>query len=414
MSQIYLQYLCNELPGRRTGSAGNHLAVQSFQQKLASFGFEIETPEFECMDWVQHGANLRVCGAEFNVFPSPYSLGCLVSGRLVSASSLIELEVLSNKAAARDCILLLRGELTKEQLMPKNFTFYNPDAHKEIYRLVESAAPLAVITATTFDLSLAGGIYPFPLFEDGDFDIPSVYMTEGEGALLASQVGETVELEIRAQRTPSSGCNVVARKYGSTPGKQSQPRITLMAHIDAKDGSPGALDNASGIATLLLLGEKLATYSGELLIEIVAINGEDYYASSGELRYLKDNADHFDGLLLGINLDGLGYIEGQTAYSLYECPPYLASAIQETFASFPGLVEGEPWYQGDHAMFLMNNRPALALTSEQIQEVMRLAHTCGDTPEVVDPQKLEQTALALHALLLRLSSSFNTDSTLAN
>jgi len=31
-------------------------------------------------------------------------------------------------------VLLLRGEIAKEQLMPKNFTFYNPDEHKRIIR----------------------------------------------------------------------------------------------------------------------------------------------------------------------------------------------------------------------------------------------------------------------------------------
>ena len=32
---------------------------------------------------------------------------------------------------------------------------------------------------------LVGALYPFPLFEDGDFDIPSVFMTGDEGLRLA-------------------------------------------------------------------------------------------------------------------------------------------------------------------------------------------------------------------------------------
>lgn len=36
---------------------------------------------------------------------------------------------------------------------------------------------------------MMGALYPFPLFEDGDFDIPSVYMTDVEGERLAAYAG---------------------------------------------------------------------------------------------------------------------------------------------------------------------------------------------------------------------------------
>ena len=51
-------------------------------------------------------------------------------------------------------------------------------------------------------------------------------------------------------------------------------------------GTPGALDNASGTTVLLLLAELLADYRGSLGVDIVAINGEDYYSAPGEIVYL--------------------------------------------------------------------------------------------------------------------------------
>ncbi|MEZ4997668.1 MAG: hypothetical protein R2758_09480 [Bacteroidales bacterium] len=36
-----------------------------------------------------------------------------------------------------------------------------------------------MIGATGRSSALAGGVYPFPLIEDGDFDIPSVYDRRG-------------------------------------------------------------------------------------------------------------------------------------------------------------------------------------------------------------------------------------------
>jgi aminopeptidase YwaD len=390
----YLRTLCQEIPGRQVGSAGNQAATQLFAGLVSSFGFETECSTFECIDWTQAGAELSVGDAAFAVQASPYSLGCRVRAPLAVVSRVEELE----QAEVRGQVLLLRGEIAREQLMPKNFTFYNPDEHKRIVRALESAQPLAIVAATSRNPELAGGLYPFPLIEDGDFDIPSVFMTEEEGDRLAEQTGQEVRLESRAQRIPSQGSNVVGRK-GADAGR----RAVLFAHIDAKQGTPGALDNASGVATLLLLAELLRDYSGRLMIEIVALNGEDYYGAQGEKLWVAANEGHFDEIVLGINLDGAGHREGRTAYSLYGCPPELEDLIRQTFAAHPDLVEGERWYQSDHSLFLMYQRPALAITSQGMGSLWtEVAHTAGDRPELVDPAKLVEIAQAICELLLRL------------
>jgi len=393
----YLRRLCEKIPGRCVGSKGNRAGTDFFAGIVASFGFETESPEFDCIEWTQGGARLTIDGETFEVFVSPYTLACHISAPLVIASIVEELEAseISNK------ILLLRGDIAKEQLMPKNFTFYNPDHHKRIVHLLESKKPQAIIAATSRNPELAGAVYPFPLIEDGDFDIPSVYMTEEEGKRLAEHSGRKILLDIKAKRIPSKGCNVIARK-GADPNR----RVVLFAHIDAKDGTPGATDNATGIVVLLLLAELLANYSGSLGIEIVALNGEDYYSAPGEMQYLGNNAGKFSEIILGINIDGVGYHQGKTAYSLYDCPPDIAGAVREMFSLHKGIVEGEPWYQGDHGLFLMNKRPALAITSERLTEILtEIVHTPKDNPEIVDSTKVAEVAVALRDLLLHLDNT---------
>lgn len=110
------------------------------------------------------------------MFVSPYSLGFEGTARLAGAPSIQELE----KGNSQDKLLLLSGEIAKEQLMPKNFVFYNPEEHRRIISALEKSGAKAVLCATGKNPSLAGGVYPFPLIEDGDFDIPSVFMTEEE------------------------------------------------------------------------------------------------------------------------------------------------------------------------------------------------------------------------------------------
>lgn len=356
-----------------------------------------QNPEFDCMDWSQDGVDLTADGASFEAFASPYSLGCHVSAPLVVASTVEELEVMIVSHA----VILLQGDMTREQLMPKNFPFYNPDSHKRIIQLLETKGPRAIIAATSRDAEMVGGaVYPFPLFEDGDFNIPSFYMTEEEGSRLAPHAGKEISLEIRAKRIPSRGHNVIARK-----GANPQRRVVLFAHVDARMDSPGASDNASGVIVLLLLAELLADYRGNLGIEIVAVNGEDYYSNPGEQLYLQANASRFDEIVLGINVDDVGYYRGKVAYSLYDCPSDIADSIHRVFAGHRDLVEDEPWYQGDHGLFLMNQIPALAITSERLTELMaEITHTPRDRPEIVDTGRLIIVALALRDLLLYLGS----------
>ena len=63
----YLQRLCVDIPSRRTGSSGNREATDFFAATVASFGFATATPAFECIDWVENGADLSADGAAFDV-----------------------------------------------------------------------------------------------------------------------------------------------------------------------------------------------------------------------------------------------------------------------------------------------------------------------------------------------------------
>jgi len=393
-ADFYLHKLCAEIDNRCVGSTGNRQATDFFAETASSFGFKTESPEFDCIDWKYGEVNLQIDGKPFSVSPSPYTIGCDLTAPLAVATTPYELE---NQDVSGN-ILLLMGEIAKEQLMPKNFTFYNPENHQQIIALVEHKAPQAIITATARDPQLAGGIYPFPLFEDGDFDIPSVYTSEEAGKEIAAQKGKLVDLSFEAVRLPSTGCNVIARK-----GLNPDSKIVLFAHIDAKINTPGALDNATGVISLLLLAELLKGESFNKTIEIVALNGEDYYSAPGEMLYLQNNLNQMEDIYLGINMDGAGYTDGKTAYSLYDCPDDIGEKIYQSFSFESGFIEGEPWYQSDHSLFIMNQRPALAITSEKFMHLSTyITHTAKDAPTLVDTSKLVEIAAALRNLLVAL------------
>jgi aminopeptidase YwaD len=395
-SETYLQMLCSEIADRSVGSAGNRAATRYFEDMASSLGWDTEVNEFDAMDWIDGGASLY-CGTDsFQIFVSPYSLGCQAEGQLLSVSTIEELE----KANINKKILILHGEIAKEQLMPKNFVFYNPEQHQRIISLLEKGAPLAIICATSRNPSLAGGVYPFPLIEDGDFDIPSVFMTEDEASKLLTNVGKTILLNSSSRRIPGKGCNVIARK-----GTPSGRRVVITAHIDAKKGTPGAIDNASGVVVLLLLAELLKDYDGERLIEILALNGEDYYAVPGQMLYIHQNQGRFQEILLNINIDGAGYKEGGSAFSFYGLPGEIEKQVKDIIHDFDGIVLGSAWVQGDHSMFIQNGCPAVAVSSQWFTDHIdsqEITHTPKDNFEIVDTHKLVEIAHALDMLIRRI------------
>lgn len=246
----HLSIICNELGNHHVGSPGNRQATDYAERILASLGFETRTKPFDCIEWQSGDVTLEAGGRLWSAHVSPYSLPFDGDGELTAISSLGDLAV----ADIAGKIVLLHGEIAREQVMPKNFVFYNPDHHKKLVSLLEEGAPAALICATERNPETAGSVYPFPLFEDGDFDIPSVVVTDVEGSQLLAHIGSVVHLAFDSLRIPATGTNVIASK-----GRSGIPSIVLCAHIDAKKDTPGALDNATGVATLLGLAELLAT-----------------------------------------------------------------------------------------------------------------------------------------------------------
>ena len=387
----YLHEICVNIPSRRVGSQGNQKATAFFKSVMQEFNFRVESQPFNCIDQCQGDIRLSTDGRDFEAFISPYTLACDIRAELAIADTLDALETVG----AHGKILLLRGEIAKEQIMPKNFVFYNPEEHQRIYRLLEEKQPAAIISATTRNPELAGAVYPFPMFEDGDFNIPSAYMTDVEGEKLVFFAGSELTLKMDAERIPSIAENISASK-----GNEAGKRIVVCAHIDAKAGSPGTVDNGGGTVLLMLLAELLKDYQGKGTIEILALNGEDYYSAGGQMEYLHRHQGRMDQIKQVINLDGVGFAGYKTGLSFYECPEEFRANALAVMGKYPGIEEMQPWFQGDHMIFVMNGVPAAALTTTGfVQLETDIAHTTQDNVDQINVELLVEAARFLFDLI---------------
>ena len=383
-----LHRLCSVQPDRRPGGPGNQESVDLVAGLLTGLGWQVETPEFPVVCWSGSAGQLDLEGASWPVSPSPYSLGWQGSAPVHPARSEDDLA-----ADHEGAILLLHGELAAAPLTPKGYPFYGSDRDTRIVELLEGCGAVAVLAVTGRAPELVGAVEPFALIEDGAFQVPTGNLREVDGAELLAALGRAdpdraVDLRMSSRRWPSTARNIVARR-----GRQAD-RVTVVAHIDAKPGTPGAIDNATGVVILARVAELLTDVAEDLGVELLLVNGEDHYAAPGEMHYL--GSTDLTEVRLAINVDGAGYRGGPTAFSTYGAADQVDLAPLRAY----GLVAGPSWPQSDHMVFAMAGRPAIALTSWDLETVMReVAHSSADTPDLVDLDLLEDAARGIAALI---------------
>jgi aminopeptidase YwaD len=395
-AEQYLHRLCVRIGNRAVGSPGNVEATEFFRQTVSSLGWEAVADMLDAMDWDPGNALIEAGDEVLAAQASPYSKGCESDAELVGVSSLHELET----ADIRDKNVLLFGDIAREQLMPKNFVFYHPEEHARIIALLEAHAPACIISATGRNSALAGGAYPFPLIEDGDFDIPSVFLTDVAGNNIRKFSGKRIKITSTAARVPSKAYNVSAIK------KRGQKRLVITAHIDAKKGTPGAIDNATGVTVILLLAELLSEYAGNYTLELVAFNGEDYYAVPGQMDFIRKNEGLFDTIDLNINIDGQGYLYGKTSFSFNGLPDDFRQKFMEIIDAADDAAVGPWWPQGDHSIFAQFGVPAVAVSSLWFLENMEnqtITHTPADNLGIVDYRKTVQAATMIAEFVQKIS-----------
>lgn len=383
----HIHELSIQIGARPTGSTANRKATDYLTRVFTENGFNVSLQELHCLDWDQGTAALHIADTDdvVSLTPSPYSLPCDVQATVEVVETIAQLE----NANLEHKIALLRGELTQEPLMPKNFRWYNPEHHQQIITMLETECPTAILTVSMDQA------HPIPVFDDGDFDIPSAVILAHDAEVIVSK-NLPIRLAITSQRKPSTSANVIARKNEAASNK-----FVVTAHFDTKPGTPGALDNASGVAVLLGLSELFQDSIPENIgIELVAFNGEDYFSTPGQIAYFDTYNQDFGQIKLAINCDGVGLNDSKNGIFSMGLPETYVAQIQALVDGFDRVETLDPWYQGDHMLFASAQVPTIALTSTGIFELVNtVMHTADDTPDLIDPTLIYENCILIHEIV---------------
>jgi len=203
--------------------------------------------------------------------------------------------------------------------------------------------------------------------------------------------------------------------------------IVVGAHYDTVPGSPGADDNASGVAVLIELSRILRN----LKIRFVAFaNEEAPYFLGPEMGSFVYARERGQGVRAMFSLEMLGYYDDAPGSQRYPAPLGLFYPDRGNFIAFvadlgcfslvrkacrlfrrgsdfpsewlaaPSIVPGLSW--SDHWSFRQHGYPAVMVTDTAFYRYPHY-HLPGDTPEKLDYERMAKVTAGLAAMLKELN-----------
>ncbi len=266
------------------------------------------------------------------------------------------------------------------------------------------------------------GLYPERLSKAAEF-------IEGEmRALGLTVVSQTYQSE------GSSVRNLVAEQPGGDPTK---PCIVLGAHYDTVPATPGADDNASGVAGLIELARLLKFYPNNRTIKFVAFTHEEppyfYTSQMGSRHYAKALKRQGEKVLVMFSLEMIGYAGEQypqnypflllrQIYGYPKCGNFIglvgnlrtmrllkivrgamrqACSIRVESLSAPGFLP--PLFLSDHSSFWRYGYPAVMVTDTAFLRNPHY-HLPSDTDSTINYTFLAEVVAGVYSAVLALDS----------
>lgn len=252
---------------------------------------------------------------------------------------------------------------------------------------------------------------------------------------------------IRATLT-SSGYNVRRHRYdvtgsscenleGEVRGTHRPEDILLIgAHYDSVHGSPGANDNATGVAATLALAHAMAKIRPPCTLRFVAFTNEEppYFQSRymGSRIYARERRERGERIFLMLSLETIGYYSDEPKSQAYPFPFGLFYPSTGNFIAFVSNMENAPWVQhllttfreharfpseggalwewipgvswSDHWSFWKEGYPAVMVTDTAPNRYPHY-HTAADTPDKIDFARMARVVSGLYDVILNVAET---------
>ena len=196
---------------------------------------------------------------------------------------------------------------------------------------------------------------------------------------------------------PMTGTNIYAEIPSTT---KSQQWIILGAHYDAEPGSPGAVDNAAGLAMILDLAASMAKLEERhrnLMIVLFDQEEDNEVGSRAFTRWLHNQQRRVHSVHI---TDVIGWDEdGDRGLELQSLPPSLANYYLTAAAErqIPVTITGGA--SSDNISFMEAGHPTVGIFSDELTPHI---HRSTDALSTIDPQHLYSTTELVRTVITQL------------
>ncbi len=219
-------------------------------------------------------------------------------------------------------------------------------------------------------------------------------------------------------------------------GPASDSVIVVGAHYDAVEGTPGADDNASGVAGLLELGHMLSTVSlnSRVILAAYCLEEPPFYKSEfmGSMVHAKSLKEKGASVRLMICLEMIGYFTEEPGSQSYPIPFFklyypdqgnFIGIVDQMFSSHAGRmknwmrkeidlpvysINAPRWLPGvdwsDHWSFWEHGYPAVMITYTAFYRNTAY-HSMTDTADRLDYEKMSRVVYGIFTYVHHLANT---------
>jgi Zn-dependent M28 family amino/carboxypeptidase len=234
---------------------------------------------------------------------------------------------------------------------------------------------------------------------------------------VAGKICENIEAEVRGRERPDD-------------------IIVIGAHYDSVQGSPGANDNASGVAATLALARAFAETTPARTLRFVLFANEEpplfQTEQMGSRVYAKRSRDRGEKIVLMLSLETIGYYSDEPGSQHLLFPLNLIYPSTGNFIAFVSNVENGPLVQqlvgsfrqqaqfpsegaalwdmipgvgwSDHWAFWEEGFPA-AMVTDTAPFRYPAYHSHADRPELVQYERMARVVSALQAVIAEMANA---------
>lgn len=364
----HIKELSQTIGPRVAGSAGESDGVEYIAGELQAMGYDVEVREFSYEGDRFRAGSVTVGMQVFDSYTMTGSGGGSAEGEAVYIGIGDEAGVAGKELQGKIAIADRGGDV--------------PFAEK--LRNARAAGASGLVVANNEPGDLIGSVG-----EGADVPVVGVDDEAGDVLRMAAQTGETVRID--APGTLSTSKNVLARAdSGRACG------VLVGGHHDTVPAAPGALDNASGSATVLELARAFAADGLDPGLCFATFGAEEsgLFGSKAMAEQFQEEGAlpkvmvNLDMTALGENIELIGDPDLQRKASVIAQGLQIAAAPSQLGANFGS----------DHQSFQEQGVPVIFLTTSELGNF----HTPGDIMSSLDPAALQRCGDLAYAVVADL------------